>query len=651
MKRFLIISLLIALCGFQPSALGAYDKYFNEMQVATKLLNQGKTQQAKAVYNALLRKSPKYYPAKLGLGNIYTRQFNFVAAEKEILKAINTGANNANAYERLANNYYQWANADENSRDFLLGKANGAINKALSLDKNNSNVYSTYALICIENKEYEKALQSLHTAVNLNSQNQEAYVNMGILYTKLQKYDLAQNKLERAVNINPSTPDPYKQYGIMLAEAKQYRQAVDYLEKSRFYDIYTSYKDHFLLANLYEKVGKLKESIDEYYATLKLKPDFTDCYTQIARLFGDLGDENKSIDVYKIAVAEDYSILQSMITSAQNYLRDKDFIASRPLFIKVLKIEPGNSYAFDGLCNYYYLQSIENGIDIEKWNKDRLFLEEQIKSMPSDNYLAQVSWQKFQMARDGLTGTIAQNLSNIASITPEKAEDYAAIGEAFFLQNYFNEANNNFNEAIDKYVSYYSSKDSPKKAGEELLYLADRLASDHEMIASRKIYDKVIELTSSNLAVDGLTVLAKTQETADFMFSNANNIGKKEYYTLELIKNLQETVKYYPQDTEAHYLLQEAYAKIGYYQMALEEMKIYVNLAQFNNFNGAPKPEQIRGLTEKYLNSMINNPEIKLSKEEVLKEIEEARQKYKKQDKQEKQNKQDKQETQKEILQ
>lgn len=588
---------LIMLC--HPVYAG-YGKYSEQMLVAENMLNQSRPEAASAIYKALILKDTSYIPAKLALGTLFARQAKYVESEKVFLGIINSKHKCSDAYERLAYNYYLWAEADPASETHFIKKGLQAIDIAIKMNPYNIRAYSTRGLLMLHNKDYNQALSNFQKALSINSSDQETITNMGILYTQLDKYSLALDYFERAIQIDTKNPRPYKELGIMLANSNQDRQAIYYLEKARFYDVFTTYQEHYLMATLQEKMGDLHQSIDEFTATLALKPDYVDCYTHIARLSEALGEDEKAIEAYKKAVALDYSILTAFIKNADNYLLESDLSRARPLFIKVLKIEPGNNLAFEGLASSNYLASIEGTLDHSNWYQDKQLLEKQIPFFSNYSNILKTSWVKFNIAKYGVTSENEQVLLGIIASKTETPEDVSAKGEALFLYGNYEQANEVLTSAIDKYVSYYVEKKSEQEAIEHLLQAANRLASYHEFFASKATYDKAIELGDHSEAVEGLSYLSKDRNYAEQLLNDTYYLEKTPQYSSELEQRLIQVIKLFPQCSKAHYMLSEHYAQQGKFDLALEQLMVYKDLMNIDPYPLGPGEKKVDHLAKHY---------------------------------------------------
>jgi tetratricopeptide (TPR) repeat protein len=60
-----------------------------------------------------------------------------------------------------------------------------------------------------------------------------------------------------------------------------------------------SAKHHFVLANLLQKKSMIYEAIDEYEATVDLKPDYFPALTRLAYLYYKKGFSAKAIDTWR----------------------------------------------------------------------------------------------------------------------------------------------------------------------------------------------------------------------------------------------------------------------------------------------------------------------------------------------------------------
>lgn len=599
-KKILLILFTLLFMSICQVGQAKSDRFIKEMLIAEELLNQSKEQQAIAVYEALILKDASYAPAYTALATIYARRSEFVKAEKLLLKILNSNKKNASAYERLAYTYYLWADANKESQDHLLKKALEAMEKAVKLDKYNAQIYATYGLILGELGKYDQAYNCYEKALNINPSNQATYTNLGILYTKLEKYDLALANFQKAIGLDTTTPRPYRELAKMLSITNQDRQAIEYLQNARFYDIFTTYQDHYLMATLQEKMGNLKEAINEFVDTLALKPDFIDCYTHIARIAEALQDDEMAIEYYKKAVALDYSILESFIKTARSYLVESDFMRARPLYIKILQIEPGNRYAFEGLCSMHYLMAVEGKLNFQHWYIDQEFLRNQLPEFKEYTNLLDVSWVKFDIAKNGLTSENKQKLIDLMNLSTNTPEDYSARGEALFLYKNYTEADQVLNEAIDKYVSHYTQGDSYDEASKQLVWAADRLYTYHEFFASKNTYDKAIELQDLKNAIDGLTYLSNSMNNAENLLDNVLFVPESPGYHNEVINRLTNVIRLYPQSTKAHYMLSIQCAITGDFENAINELIIYKNLYHINPYKNGPNLKKVDKLMEKY---------------------------------------------------
>ncbi|MEW5819542.1 MAG: tetratricopeptide repeat protein, partial [Cyanobacteriota bacterium] len=71
-------------------------------------------------------------------------------------------------------------------------------------------------------------------------------------------------------------------------------------------------------------------------------------------------------------------------------------------------------------------------------------------------------------------------------------------------------------------------------------------------------------------------------------------------YNNQVIDRINEVIRLYPQNSEAHYLLSNQYAIVNQYEKAIEELVIYKDLMNINPYRGGPSLKKVDKLMEKY---------------------------------------------------
>lgn len=602
--KFKVVFLLLYITVFiVPTwAYTPYGQYSQEMIYAKNLLDNVKPQQAIAIYAEILKNDPNHTPALLALGSIYLRQAKYVEAEKVFLRIINANPNNANGYERLAHTYYQWSQTEQNpmNKDILLKAAVENINKSMKIESFDEEIHNTAGLIALKMGDYSLALSSFNKALDINPSSHNTYTNLGILYRKLRKYDVALQQFQRSIDLKSDTPRAYKELAKMLNDVGQYRQAITNLKKSRFYDIFVTFEEHYLMASMYEKLGMSEEAIKEYQQSLVLKPDSATTYVKMAELYETSGNQDDEIAMYQEAVKLDYSILQGFLNNARTFLLQEEFNRALPLFKKVMLIEPTNNIAFEGYNSLFYLESTRHKLDQNKWYQNKSFLDQQEDHYKGNMNIKDVSIQKFLLAGQGMTPEIQQSLLRISRVTTNTPQDLQAKGEALFLLQKYQAAHHTLLEARNAYLSLYEPNLGKEATAEKLMWYGDTLYFMNELLASREVYDAINELMVGNLGVQGLERVARQRGKAETMLAQTEQV-KMSQKNLPAIENrLNEVIRIFPQSAQAHFILSELYAKTSNDTKALEELLLFIDLAPLTPYPNAPNQNEIQKRLEKY---------------------------------------------------
>jgi len=116
--------------------------------------------------------------------------------------------------------------------DEIIPRAKQALNRALQLNPNLSDVYSALALIqFLSERDWRAAEQSLQKAIELNPNNADTYLRYGYFLTAEGKFEEALAKLDKALQLNPLSPIVQTDISLTHLCARRYATAVEQLEE------------------------------------------------------------------------------------------------------------------------------------------------------------------------------------------------------------------------------------------------------------------------------------------------------------------------------------------------------------------------------------------------------------------------------------
>lgn len=352
------------------------------------LLNQGKDEEAQALYEKCLEINPEFKWALYNLGVLYEKKDPRKAIEY-YKRTIEKDPNYAIAYYGLGNVLEGLKEEDEALANFK---------RAIEISPEYADAYNAMGNILYNQGKYEEAQTLYEKCLEVNAEFKWAYINLGRLCAKkdpqkaiafyrkaietdpnytdaynrwgnvlldLGQDDEAQAKYEKCIEIDPEFKWAYLNLGI-LYEKKDQNKAIDYyrqaIEKDPAYaNAYNGWAD--VLLNL----GKDEEAQTRYEKCIELKADSKWPYYNLGKIY-EKKDPHKAIEYYKLAIEKDPDLTYaydsiylfiSKIKDSHNFLND---------FIKL--VESKNTAAgYSALGHYYNYIKKEFEISLSYYEK------------------------------------------------------------------------------------------------------------------------------------------------------------------------------------------------------------------------------------------------------------------------------------------
>ena len=282
-------------------------KLQQQFMQAVALHQQGKLQEAGAIYEAILKVLPRHPDALHLLGVV----------------ALQTGQ-----YQRAAD---------------LIGKAIAINPKEVGYYINRGN--ALHAL-----NQLESAVASFDRAVSLQPNIAEAYFNRGNVLHALNKLEAAVSSFDRAIQLKPDYADAYNNRGRVQQALKQSEAAV------ASYDRAISINHHHAeawnnRAIALQSLGQLEAAVASCEQALRIRPNY-------AEAFKNRGDALLALKQYEAAIASyDQAIhLKMDYAEAFNNRGNALLILNKPesavtSFDQAISIRPGYAEAFNNRGN------------------------------------------------------------------------------------------------------------------------------------------------------------------------------------------------------------------------------------------------------------------------------------------------------------
>lgn len=260
------------------------------------------------------------------LGQVYSLQGNYPDAIVAYQRAIDLG---------ISNQYWTCKNlGDALTAENRLEEATAAYQQGQESKSGNSsnsieittdpqlNTFQDSEWLTIHNQgdkyfkqeKWEEAIASYKQAIELNPDYVWSYCNISRALAKLQLFDELQQYCVLAIEMNSNHPEIYGYIGDIFAEQKQWEQAVHYYQQAISIDqssvplsVFQNY-NQVLEAKKHQKLGLLarkkkpKSKLDDIHSLIAKEPGNSSLYTAMADDLVELGEVNKAIIFYKLAM-------------------------------------------------------------------------------------------------------------------------------------------------------------------------------------------------------------------------------------------------------------------------------------------------------------------------------------------------------------
>ncbi|MEJ2596135.1 MAG: tetratricopeptide repeat protein [bacterium] len=214
------------------------------------------------------------------------------------------------------------------------------INSALSLNKEDPEVYSMLADIYFVIGKSDDAIGALNKALELAPDRVSYVVKLARTHMMLRNYDLAYRYIERALAMDFQNAEAYYLKGLYLLEQKDTLGAITHMKIAGNYDT-TFYETYMHTASLLNKLNDTS-SIEYYQAALEARPDDEQALFLMGLTYQDQGRFENALECYERLMAVDPGLKQVHYNMGYIYLVEyADFQKAEASFRQAILIDPG----------------------------------------------------------------------------------------------------------------------------------------------------------------------------------------------------------------------------------------------------------------------------------------------------------------------
>jgi tetratricopeptide (TPR) repeat protein len=261
-------------------------------QQAVALIDQGKPQEAEAIYRELIAAGTRNHIVYGNLGAICGMQGRFDELVELLRKTLQLKPNYPDAHNNLGVALKEQGDLDA---------AIASYNTALQLNPNYPDAHNNLGNTLKEQGDLGAAIASYNTALQLNPNYPDAHNNLGNTLKEQGDLGAAIASYNTALQLKPNIPEVHYNLGVALQEQGDLDAAI--ASYNTALQLKPNYPDaHNNLGNTLQEQGDLDAAIASYNTALQLKPNYPDAHNNLGVAFQEQGDLDAAIASYNTAL-------------------------------------------------------------------------------------------------------------------------------------------------------------------------------------------------------------------------------------------------------------------------------------------------------------------------------------------------------------
>ena len=268
------------------------DDHSDKEHQAVALINQGKLQEAEAIYRELISAGSHDHVVYGNFAALCTMQGRFDEVIKLLYKALQLQPDYPEAHNNLGIALQEQGNLDA---------AISSYNTALQLRPDYPDAYYNLGNSLNKKGDLNAAIASYNAALKINPEHSRAHNNLGTTFKEKGNLDAAISSYNTALQLNPDHPDAHYNLGLALQEQGDLTAAI--ASYNTALQLKPDYPDaHYNLGIAFQEQGDLTAAIASYNTALQLKPNYPDAHYNLGIALQEQGYLDTAIVSFRKAI-------------------------------------------------------------------------------------------------------------------------------------------------------------------------------------------------------------------------------------------------------------------------------------------------------------------------------------------------------------
>jgi len=277
--------------------------------LAKSLLDAGKTDESRALYQALADEHPEAAEAHYGLGRIDAEGERASAAE-HLRKACDLAPGFGAAHFALARVYRDMGEKDKAQEELALYQKDrlgwpavpDPFLSAIVALKTGADARLQRGIQLADAGQLQAAADEHEAALAADPRLLPAHVNLIRIYGSLGRPEKAEEHYRAALALDPNLAEIHYNYGVLLVGQKKPAEAAEAFRRAL--ELKPDYAEaHNNLGFLLMSSGKVDEAAQHYRAAIEAKPDFRAAHFNLGRILVNQGRIVEAIEHLRLTLA------------------------------------------------------------------------------------------------------------------------------------------------------------------------------------------------------------------------------------------------------------------------------------------------------------------------------------------------------------
>jgi len=324
-------------------------------------VGRGDLEQARGLYNAVLKAFPNNLKAREGLSTLEARAANQLRHKpsEDVIKSL-LSLYNARDLDRVIETASALVKTYPNSSDIwnIMGAAAGqtgchdqailAFRKVIQLQPDSAGAYNNLGTALKGQGKFEEAVTSYRQAINISPDYVDAYSNLGLTLVQQGKLDAAFTIYSEALSLRPEFAEVHNYLGIVLDKMGKSDQAIASYKKaiSLNPDLIDA---HFHLGCTLLHLGNLDDAVAAFCNTISLNQNYAEAHSNLGVVFEKQGKLDEAIMSYNSAIAEKPDYAEAYYNLGIALKGKGQLEAAISAYSKAISIKPDYAQAYNNL--------------------------------------------------------------------------------------------------------------------------------------------------------------------------------------------------------------------------------------------------------------------------------------------------------------